>query len=138
MQWFELKLVLPPGTSFQVQPLCGEVVPVTPNWSLRVTGEAERGPGTPWCARSEAGAGAGWPHVDRLGAGSHPCSSSPAVGEASLWQGAGLIQIHPLFSNSYMSLLIILMRCLFHRYAQYRLLLASLAPRCFLRSITKL
>jgi len=38
-----------------------------------------------------------WPHTEGLGARSRPSSSAPAVGEASLWRGTGLIQIHPLF-----------------------------------------
>lgn len=88
VQWFEQKLFFALWTSFKVQPLCGEVVPVTPDWFSRVAGEVERGPGTPRCAQSGAGAGAEWPWAEQLEQ-ALPRSPAPALGEAWLWRELG-------------------------------------------------
>lgn len=93
VQWFEQTLFSPPG----LEPLRGDAVLVTSNCFSSVAGEIESGPRTTRYAKSETGAGVEWPYAEGPEAPSHPCSSTPIIDEASLWQGAGLGLIHPLF-----------------------------------------
>lgn len=70
---------------------------------------------------------------------SRRCRAHPHLPWVRCGCGGSWAESHPpSLSNSYRSLFITLMCRLFHCYVQYQLLLASCAPRCFLRSVTKL